>query len=224
MCHGVDGRGSGRAPDIAAGAAAHQLSDADLTRIVQNGIPSRGMPSFKTLGPAEIQSLIAYLRVLQGKGRTAIVNGNPSHGQELFFGAARCSTCHLIHGEGGFLGPDLSDYSRSHSAEQIREAIVDPGRDLSPNADTVTAVTRDGRTFVGVARNEDNFSLQLQTPDGNFHLLLKSDLTALSHDHNPLMPSDYASRLSAHDLDDLVSFLTASNDRTTTWTGESGQP
>ncbi len=207
MCHGIDGRGSGRAPDIASGSAVQQLSDADLDRILRDGIPSRGMPSFKALGPVGIKSVIAYVRVLQGTGGAAILRGNPSRGRDLFFGAARCSTCHMIHGDGGFLGRDLSDYSPSHSAEAIHRAIADPGRDLTPNADTVTAVTRDGSTFVGVARNEDNFSLQLQALDGSFHLLLKSDLTALSHNHEPLMPSDYASRLRPRDLDDLVYFL-----------------
>jgi len=207
MCHGTDGRGAGRAPDIATSRAVRQLSDADLDRILEDGIPSRGMPSFRALGSAGVRSVIAYVRVLQGRGGAAMVNGNPGRGRGLFFGAAGCSTCHMIHGEGGFLGPDLSDYFRSHSAEEIRKVIVDPSRDLSRNADTVTAVTRDGRTLVGIARNEDNFSLQLQALDGSFYLLLKSDLAVLSHDHRPVMPSDYASRLSAGDLDDLVCFL-----------------
>ncbi len=206
-CHGIDGRGGEHAPDIATSAVVQQLSDADLDAIVRNGVPSRGMPSFQALGLAEIKTMVAYLRVLQGRNGAVKVNGNTSRGRELFFGPAHCSDCHMIRGEGGFLGPDLSDYSRSHSPENIRQAIVNPNRDLSPKADTVTAFTRDGSKLAGVARNEDNFSLQLQTPDGSFHLLMKSDLAALSHDHHSLMPSDYASRLSARDLDDVVSFL-----------------
>jgi cytochrome c oxidase cbb3-type subunit III len=206
MCHGIDGRGGEHAPDITSAAVA-ELSDADLERILQNGIPARGMPAFAMLGPAVIKSTIAYLRILQGRVGIATVKGSAVRGKGLFFGRARCSDCHMIRGAGGFFGPDLSSYSGKHSPDRVRQAIVDPNRDIDPKAETVRVITRDGSELVGLARNEDNFSLQLQTLDGSFYLLMKSDLVALDHDDHSLMPSDYASRLSPQDLDDLVSFL-----------------
>lgn len=206
MCHGIDGRGGEHAPDITSGAVA-DLPDADLERILQNGIAARGMPAFPALGPAGIKAMVTYLRILQGRAGVVAVNGSPARGKELFFGLARCSDCHMVGGAGGFLGPDLSSYSRSHSPDNIRQAIVDPNRDVDSKAEPVRAVTRDGSELVGLARNEDNFSIQLQTLDGSFHLLMKSDLVTLSHDHYSLMPSDYSSRLSAQGLNDLVSFL-----------------
>jgi hypothetical protein len=36
--------------------------------------------------------------------------------------------------------------------------------------------TQDGQKYSGRVRNEDNFSLQLQTLDGAFHLFMKSEL------------------------------------------------
>jgi hypothetical protein len=61
--------------------------------------------------------------------------------------------------------------------------------------------------LTGIARNEDNFSLQLQTKDGAFHFLEKSSLRALEHRPEPVMPSDYATRLSAQEINDLISYL-----------------
>lgn len=135
------------------------------------------------------------------------MNGDATHGRALFFGGARCSECHSLRGEGGFLGPDLSSFSRSHSPETTRRAILRPERDAERLTDTVTVVTREGGRLIGVARNEDNFSLQLQTFDGDFHLLMKSDLASVNHDGRSLMPSDYGARLGARDLDDIVAFL-----------------
>ena len=40
----------------------------------------------------------------------------------------------------------------------------------------VAVTTADGQTLTGVVRNEDNFSLQLQTTDGTLHLFAKSEL------------------------------------------------
>jgi len=73
----------------------------------------------------------------------------------------------------------------------------------------VVVTTRDGQKFSGIMRNEDNFSLQLQTLDGAFHLFLKAELENVTHQPNSLMPSDYASTLSPDELNDLVSFLIA---------------
>lgn len=113
----------------------------------------------------------------------------------------------MVNGQGGFLGPDLSDYALSHSLPEIREAILEPNKNLAVRQDVVVVVTRGGRKYTGVARNEDNFSLQLQTSDGAFHLFMKSDLAVLRHETRSLMPSDYGTRLTPQQLDDLVGFL-----------------
>jgi len=67
--------------------------------------------------------------------------------------------------------------------------------------------TREGRQFTGMARNEDNFSLQLQSLDGTFHLFSKKDLEHFEYLPKSLMPSDYGSVLSATEVDDLMSYL-----------------
>lgn len=61
--------------------------------------------------------------------------------------------------------------------------------------------------MTGVLRNEDNFSLQLQSPDGAFHSVVKSDVASITRSPKPLMPTDYGTTLSASELNDLVSFL-----------------
>ena len=71
----------------------------------------------------------------------------------------------------------------------------------------MTAVTRDGQQWTGIARNEDNFSIQLLDTKGVFHLIMKSDLASLKREPRSLMPGDYESRLSANELQDLVSYL-----------------
>ncbi|MGH9404781.1 MAG: c-type cytochrome [Terriglobia bacterium] len=207
VCHGLDGRGGEHAPDIATNPRVQQLSDVRLFEIIRDGIPAGGMPSFSALGKPGIQAVLGYLRILQGSHRAQPVPGNAARGRALFFGSAGCSGCHMIRGQGGFLGPDLSDYAISHSLPEIRGAILEPNKNLSSQRGTVTVVTRDGRKYTGVARNEDNFSLQMQTPDGAFHLFMKSDLTAVRYESRSLMPSDYGSKLSAGQLDDVVSFL-----------------
>ena len=64
-----------------------------------------------------------------------------------------------------------------------------------------------GDRYQGIVRNEDNFSLQLQSADGAFRFLSKADLQSIDRSQGSMMPSDYASRLSEAQLNDLVSYL-----------------
>jgi len=206
-CHGLDGRGGERGPNIATRAAVQQLSDDETLHVLRSGIPAAGMPAFSALGVPKIKAVMAYLRILQGGGKAASISGDAQRGKLLFFGKAGCAKCHMINGSGGFIGADLSSYGSNGSAEEIRAAIIDPNKDLNPRERTVLVTTREGRRFTGVARNEDNFSLQLQSLDGTFHLFSKADLDQLEFLPKSLMPSDYGSVLSSGQIDDLVSFL-----------------
>ena len=205
-CHGLDGMGSERAPNIVTNPQVQKLSNAEIDRIVSSGVPGTGMPSFQRLGQPAITSLVAYLKELQGKNQSAPLPGDPQLGEALFFGSAQCSTCHMASGRGGFIAPDLSTYGQTHAAEKIRSAITTPADRDSPQA-MVTAVTANGERYQGIIRNEDNFSLQLQSSDGAFYFLSKADVKTLDRGHGSIMPSDYASRLSVAQLNDIVSFL-----------------
>ena len=75
-----------------------------------------------------------------------------------------------------------------------------------------------------MVRNEDNFSLQMQTPDGTFHFFNKPELRSVEYQSRSLMPSDYGSRLSRQELDDLVSYLMTIGRANTVRTGNKSLP
>jgi cytochrome c oxidase cbb3-type subunit III len=207
-CHGLDGHGGEHAANIATNANVERMADAELERIVRNGIPASGMPEFGSkLSDGQIASVVRYLRTLQGKGQAGVPAGDVGRGRALFFGSAGCSGCHMVAGAGGFLGSDLSGYGKAHSAEAIREAIVAPDKNLDPRRAAIVVVMRAGRRYEGVLRNEDNFSVQMQTSDGSFHLFEKRELAKVEHEERSPMPGDYGTRLSERELKDLVGFL-----------------
>ena len=113
----------------------------------------------------------------------------------------------MVHGTGGFIGPDLSDYGAAHSADDIRNAILDADKRAGFRKALAKATTKDGQHLSGLVRNEDNFSVQLQSLDGTFHLLEKSKLAELTFESTPLMPGDYNSKLTQEELRQLVDYL-----------------
>jgi cytochrome c oxidase cbb3-type subunit 3 len=206
-CHGLDARGGERGPDIANKREIQQLPDEALLRIIQDGKVGTGMPAFRSLGIAQIQAVVRHLRSLQGRAVAEQLPGDQEHGKALFFGKPGCSQCHMANGEGGFIGSDLSSYGGARSGDDIRSAITDPDKNLDPRKRPVTVTTLNGKTQTGMARNEDNFSLQIQALDGTFHFFTKSKLRNIEYQARSLMPSEYGSRLSRQELDDLVSYL-----------------
>jgi len=206
-CHGLDGHGSERGPNIASRPEVVQKTDAELNQILSNGKPSAGMPSFASLGATKIAAMVAYLRSLQGRGKDLALPGDPVKGKRLFFGAAKCSQCHSISGQGGFFASDLNAYSGKLDPAELRAKILNPDAGLDPRRGLVHVVLSNGTELTGAVRNENNFSLQLQTSDGTFHLLNKAELRSQTYLGASGMPRDYGSTLTPVQLDDVISFL-----------------
>jgi cytochrome c oxidase cbb3-type subunit 3 len=206
-CHGLDARGSERAPNLVDRANGPRFSDSRLFQVIQDGIPAGGMPSFRSLGPSQISAIVRYLRTLQGTNKNAQLPGNPERGKQLFFSKGECSRCHMINGDGGFIASELSHYAADRTVEQIRTAITNPGGNVFPVVRLATVITHSGEKYVGRVRNEDNFSLQVQLLDGTFQSIRRSDLETLEYSKQPMMLAEYGSSLTSTELNDLISYL-----------------
>ncbi len=170
------------------------------------------MPAFHNLNQEQVRAIVRYLRSLQGKVAARALPGDAKRGKEIYFGKGDCSSCHTISGHGGFLGPDLTDHAATASTDAIREEIVRSPRVASPGYRTGVLTTANGDRLEGLIRNEDNFSVQLQTKDGSFHFFKKAELRNLEHLNGSLMPANYRELLSDGELNDLVSYLMINSD------------
>jgi putative heme-binding domain-containing protein len=209
-CHGLNGRGGERAPDIATRRSIVRMADSQLLKVLHDGKPQTGMPAFAALGDAKLSELLNYVRTLQGKRTVAIVNSaSAGYGKEIYTSKAGCPACHMVNGTGGFLGPDLSDYGANHSADDIRKSILSAEGRPAPHKALARITTKEGQKVSGLVRNEDNFSLQLQSLDGAFHLLQKKDVAEFTWAPSPVMPDDYDMKLNKEELDQLVAYLSS---------------
>src|SRR5207244_3763664 len=118
-----------------------------------------------------------------------------------------CVSCHMIRGEGGFPGPDLSDIGATRTLRQLRESLLEPSARILPEFRAVTAVTSDGREIRGVAKSYTNYSLGILDAKGELHLLATQDLKKIAFPEKSLMPDDYARRLAPLEIENLLAFL-----------------
>jgi len=223
FCHGLSARGGGRGPDLTKAQKRHGNSDADLFRTISQGVPGTAMPAGVNGGigvamtDEEIWQVITYIRSIQVKAPTG-PRGGPGDGKELFYGSARCGTCHMVEGKGGRLGPDLTDAGSMRSVESLMDSIRNPSRRLAQRMkeaakefpqeyETVKVTTADGKKIAGVTLNEDNFSVQMMDADEKIYLFEKDKLKSFEKSRESLMPPYDATTLSEKDLNDLVAYL-----------------
>jgi putative heme-binding domain-containing protein len=225
FCHGLGAKGGGRGPDLTRAQKRHGNADADLFRTINEGVPGTAMPPNGAtqqgvgMTEEEIWQVISYIRSVQAKV-PAQAMGNAMHGKELFYGSTGCSTCHMIQGKGGRLGPDLSTAGSARSTEYLVESVRAPSRRLaqgiseamkefSQEYETVTVVTADGTKFTGVVMNEDNFTLQMMDTREQLHLFEKDKLRSMEKSRESLMPAYDQKALGDKELQDVIAFLLA---------------
>ena len=204
-CHGPTGHG-GRGPNLADGKLVQPAKNKQLFDAIRKGVPGTEMPPY-SLEEEKIWQLVAFLRDLTANAFETEVPGDAAAGKALFFGKARCSECHMIRGQGGFLGPDLANIGLTRSLDKLREAILEPNAEVDPAYRGVTVLTADGRQIEGVARNYSNYSVQVVDREGKLHLLERPEWSKIKWREKSIMPDDYAQTLSSTELQDLLAFL-----------------
>jgi len=152
----------------------------------------------------QIWQVVAFVKSLSRPSSGASVPGNASSGAKLFRRDG-CSKCHLISGEGGRLGPDLSDIGSIRSPSYLRTAIADPNAKEIAGYRAVRIVDNTGKQIAGVRLNEDTYSIQVMDDQENLRSLLKRDLREVEVSKGSAMPA--FSKLPPADLDDLTAYL-----------------
>jgi cytochrome c oxidase cbb3-type subunit III len=213
-CHGLDGGGSD-GPSLQG--VPDRLGDQAMGDVIRGGIPGTGMNGFSSLNAEETGQVIGYIRTLGHTADAEVAKGDAAHGKSVY-DSSGCSTCHIIIGEGGGVGPELSRVGAMRGPSYLRSTLIAPGTILPKEAGAmergrwtqylfVHVVTKDGKAYDGTRVYEDTFSIELKDAAGNFHSFKKLELAKLEKlPGKSVMPS-FKDTLSAAQLDDLVAYL-----------------
>ncbi len=202
-CHGPNGEG-GIGPNLTTGVFYHGGDDADLFQNIANGIEGTAMPS-TFFDAAQVWQIVAYVRSLAQSPSGSAPPGDPHRGDQLFRQKG-CGGCHLVQGEGGLRGPDLTAIGSERSADYLRESIVDPDAKVLPEYWVAKVALNGGPTYSGFVMNEDTYQVQLMDFSKGLVCLPRSEFRSYELEKKSIMPS-YKDQLNRQELDDLVSYL-----------------
>ena len=133
----------------------------------------------------------------------ALATANPGKGRALY--AAVCGACHVMYGEGGKIGPDLTGSGRAN-LDYLLENIVDPSAVVSADYRMSLITLEDGRALSGVIAGKDERTLTLRTLAETMTIdqkeVVKIDTSPLS-----MMPEGLLLAFPPDQVRDLIAYL-----------------
>jgi putative heme-binding domain-containing protein len=141
-------------------------------------------------------------------------NRNFKTGKSMYI-ATTCIRCHAIKGEGGNVGPDLTQIGTRFSTKDIMEAILLPSKTISDQYATTEFQLKNGKSMVGKITNQDEENYYIaQNPYVADILVKVPKKNVLSKNYSTVssMLPGMVNSLNAEELRDLVAYLKSGGD------------
>jgi putative heme-binding domain-containing protein len=165
-------------------------------------VPSK-LPQPK--GPGRDWQVEEALKVVD----SGLNNRNLENGKNMF-AASMCSSCHSFKGEGGQIGPDLTQLGTRFSSKDILESIIDPNKTISDQYAATIFYLKDGKSIMGRLISQDNEKFTVsQNPFAPQMLreIPKKDVDRTKVSDVSIMMPGMINNLNPDELRDLMAFL-----------------
>jgi putative heme-binding domain-containing protein len=135
---------------------------------------------------------------------SAVAAADASRGRAIF--QKTCAACHVLYGEGGKVGPELTGANRAN-LDYILLNSVYPSLDVPHAYRTVSVLTVDGRIVNGVLAEEDGTKIVLRTPEQPRVVIAKEDIDFRKISPQSMMPDGQLDAMKPQEVIDLVKYL-----------------
>ena len=139
--------------------------------------------------------------------QTTLYGGDVRRGLRLFRrnAAAQCIRCHKVNGNGGIVGPDLSDIGSTLTREQLLLSLVAPSDRIAPGFGTLSISLKDGSEIVGIFMSETDDMLRVKQGE---EIVEYPKSEVKSSELSPSAMFNSSEVLNKSQIRDLVAYLT----------------
>ena len=132
----------------------------------------------------------------------------PERGRGVFFSKkVGCYGCHKIDGQGGSVGPDLSQIGRIRDPRSLLEAVVFPSSTIVPDYRQFVIATRSGTIHTGMIVRDDADAIYLRTAELAEIRVTRGEVEDMKESAVSIMPQGLEKTMSPQELSDLLEFL-----------------
>jgi putative heme-binding domain-containing protein len=130
--------------------------------------------------------------------------GDAAKGKALF--AKHCGACHKLFGEGGSVGPDLTNTSRGDTA-WVLASVVDPSVVVKAQYVQYAIRTTDDVVRTGIIAEQDNAGVSLLDAKGEKTRVARERIESLRELPTSIMPEKLLDSLTPQERRDLFKYL-----------------
>ncbi len=138
-----------------------------------------------------------------------LMHGRTFSLRELALGRAvwakTCQRCHMLYGEGGRIGPDLTGSNR-RNLNYLLENIIDPSAVMAKEYIPEVFLLVDGRVITGLVKEENNRTVTVQTAE-QLLVLSKDEIEQRQRSQKSMMPEDQLRQFSDEEVAALLGYL-----------------
>jgi putative membrane-bound dehydrogenase-like protein len=124
-------------------------------------------------------------------------------GRQIY--AKTCQQCHILYGEGGKIGPDLTGSNRAN-LDYILANILDPSSEISREFRMSIVATKDGRVITGLVIESTPARLVIQTATDRVTLPAE-EVDEIRLSELSIMPEGQLDKLTREQVRDLIAYL-----------------
>lgn len=145
-----------------------------------------------------------------GGGFALYLQGDPKEGEKIFFdpdSPTPCAKCHTVKGQGGKVGPELTNVAGSRTAQDIVESVLEPSKQIASGFEPFLVETKAGDFITGVKKGEDAESFEILDDQGEIRKIPKADIQAIVPQKISIMPGNFREILTMEQFHNLMAFL-----------------
>ena len=131
--------------------------------------------------------------------------GDPVQGEVVFRNQGACLQCHLIHGDGGLQGPDLSRVAERLSPAALLDSLLNPSAEIAEGYGMSSVTTTGGATLAGRIAKDTDQAVTVVALDGTETVVPRAEVASVAPPVSAMPPMALALPLA--DLRDLMAFL-----------------
>ena len=146
---------------------------------------------------------------------TELVGRDLENGKQVFV-TAQCANCHALKGDGGIVGPELTNAGRRFNFRDLLETIIDPDKEVSDQYQATVFQLDDGRVISGRVANRVRNQYRVQED-----MMRPSQLTTIKVEEieemrpatKSLMPGGLLDTFTREEVLDLMAYLRSTSEK-----------